>query len=148
MPWQAQLFIGVPVHDYKEAWGVMRQLGSPLPEYDKMDEDDLDEQLDNFYEIRIHKKIQFRGKEEEIEIVFSKEEEGGSRFPVRRSEEYTDAIVGFGLTSRYSPALLDQGHKHGRPEPFCFKPQEIIDILAQVHEWWPEAEVMIWDQWY
>jgi hypothetical protein len=69
---------------------------------------------------------------QEITIYFQRESEGGCDWPVPRDEAYTDAIVGFALTSRYRPAILDKGHEHGRPEPFEFNPQDILDILEQV----------------
>lgn len=138
MPWQAQLFIGVPVHDYDEARQILGKLGAFLKGYD-------DESLCN---TAANKTVNFRGKVRQITIGFSREAEGGCPFPMPKSEPYTDAIVGFYLTARYSPALLDEGHKHGRPEPFCFDPLEVADLLKQVREWWPEAQAIIWDNWY
>jgi hypothetical protein len=117
MPWQAQLFIGVPVHDYDEARQILGNLGAVLKGYD-------DEILG---ETAVSKTVNFRGKARPITVAFMQESEGGCPFPVPKSEPYTDAIVGFDLTARYSPALLDEGHKTGRPEPFCFDPLEVAD---------------------
>jgi len=68
--------------------------------------------------------------------------EGGCYWPVERDEYYSDAIVGFSLTTRYAPGILNR--KGSRPEPFEFDPQDILDILENVHAWWPDAKALLW----
>ena len=148
MPWQAQLFIGVSVHDNEEVREVFQKLGRH--DLDALDADELEEEL--WEEPSVKKELWVpEGSEsvkQEITIYFQRESEGGSDWPVPRDEAYTDAIVGFALTSRYRPAILDKGHEHGRPEPFEFNPQDILDILEQVHAWWPEAKALLVECFY
>jgi hypothetical protein len=144
MAWQAQLFIGVAVHDNEEAREVFQKLGDNH-ELESFEGEDLEEEL---YETTLKRTILHKGMSKEVEIFFRQECEGGQEWPVRRTEAYSDAIVGFALTSRYLPAILDEGHVHGRPEPFEFDAHEICGILESVHEWWPEAKAMIWGVWY
>ena len=144
MPWQAQLFIGQRVHDAHEAREIFQKLGCHTLEY--LNDEELEEELWNdpkFDRYAFHK-----GENIEVEIRFRRECEGGCPWPVPRTDDYSDAIIGFALTSRYAPAILDKGHSHGRSEPFEFEPHDICEILDKVREWWPEAKAIIWDVWY
>ncbi|GEM_PF-7068937 len=142
MPWQAQLFIGVSVHSWTEARSVLDRLGVS---HASVDDDDLfhmpDEQCRKT-------EVVFRGTRFTVVIAPQREREGDTPFPVPDAESYTDAIVGFPLTSRYSPAILDQGYEHGRPEPFVIDLDAARAILDEVHAFWPEAQCMMWDKFY
>lgn len=167
MPWQGHLLIGQKVCDWVEVLEIFRKLGltqfddlyerTKFPGYDPLGEDrdwseDLNEEIQQALcenGRRPKKTIVHKGKTYEVRIDFEQEAEGGAIFPVPKDEEYTDACVAFSLTQRYRGAVLDFAHdKGGRPEPFEFDPQDILDILAQVHEWWPEAKALIWTKFY
>jgi len=170
MPWQGQLLIGQSVKDYGEVVEIFRKLGVSHPELfaqgEKLKnaiasgldkklireiESDLWELTD---EVSLPRTIVHKGVEHKVEIAFRHEGEGGAEFPTLKMYgdddlSYTDACVFFSLTSRYRGAVLDAKHERGgRPEPFEFDPQDIVDILAQVRVWWPEAKAMIWTIWY
>jgi hypothetical protein len=42
----------------------------------------------------------------------------------------------------------DEGEDSGRSDPFPFDPLDIVDILAQVRTWWPDASVFLWDRFH
>jgi hypothetical protein len=147
MPWQAQLFIGVPVKTHADIRAIYVQLGSG-----DVISGLTDEELE-FDFGGIQKFVMWNDKLHHVNVEVMIEREGGTDFPVvddtaDTTSAYTDAIVGFGITSRYRPAILDRMHPKGRPEPFCFDPLELNEILVQVRQWWPEAQTMIWDVFY
>jgi len=140
MPWQAQLYIGVPVRNYAEIREVLKQLKVKIP---KMSDEDL------LYEqpgLETH--VKYKNKLFKIDVHPMHEDEGGSTFPVAPDEDCPNAIVGFPLTDRYRGAILDAHIPRGRPEPFVFDPLECQALLKQVRAWWPEARLMIWEQFY
>lgn len=139
MPWQAHLFVGVPVHNYDEVRAVFTKLGIGTALAVK------DEDLSG---VSKRASVKHRGKVFRVAIAFMREYEGGCEFPVGIEEKYTDAIVGFELTSRYKGAILDAKEPNGRPEPFVFDPNDCAAILKQVREWWPAARLMIWDNFH
>ena len=148
MPWQAQLFIGERVHDDEEAKQVFIKLGVSELDGQKIETltgDELEEALWNMGAVdRFAWVPTANGEHEnkEVQIMFRREGEGGCSWPVERDEDYSDAIVGFALTTRYAPGILTR--KGSRPEPFEFDPQDILDILESVHAWWPDAKALLW----
>jgi hypothetical protein len=142
MSWQAHLFIGVPISTYEDIRKIMLQLSGNL-EWRTADKGEL------FYDLPAieGKSVKYKGNEYPVKIRPMRGIEGGSKFPPN-DPSYTDAMIGFELTSRYAPAILDQGYEYGRPEPFVFDPLDIADILQQVRKWWPEAQAIIWDIWH
>ena len=148
MPWQAQIFIGQRVHSTQEAVGILRSLGVDLSVLDEDPErmDDLDG-----WQIRFRfpsHSIAYAGQTFEVRPQYMEETEGGGPFGGRPENDYTDAIVGFNLTSRYEGAILDHATENGRPEPFYIDVEGLSDILRQVREWWPEAQAMVWNVFY
>lgn len=53
--------------------------------------------------------------------------------------------VGFQLTSRYRAAVIDDGHEHGRPDPFVLDLDVLGEILRDVRRWMPEAQILLMD---
>jgi hypothetical protein len=162
MPWQGHLLIGQRVSDWYDVVKVYHSIG--VHELDELgtklngastpeERDEIEEYIQEFIwdELQdVKRKIWHKGIEFEVNIEFQHEAEGGTEFPSRDDYgEYTDAAVYFSLTSRYRGAVLDAKHEHGgRPEPFEFDPQDILDILIQVRKWWPEAQALIWTEFY
>jgi hypothetical protein len=141
MPWQAQLFIGQPVHNGQEVIDILKGLG--------VETTSTRYEIDEDHEIEmttLKKAIIVKRKAVKVDIELYIEEEGGVRWPVDKNEDYTDALIGFPLTSRYVAGLLNT--KESRPEPFVFDPLEVYDILTQVRAWWPQAQAMLWDVFY
>ena len=156
MPWQGQLVIGEKVWNYDDAAAIFKKLGceTDLTPPPGLDEDEmLDFELDVFGGVAIKKQITYKGVVIDVSIYLLTGSEGGVEFPVPGNDEnpkpdYTDALVGFYVTSRYSGAVLDKDTSHGRHEPFVFDPTELAELLSQVREWWPEAQAMIWTVFY
>lgn len=147
MPWQAHLFIGEVVHDYVEIKEVLDKLGIDYSHI--MDNDDLFSG-EAYKKVILHipGELGTTGKNFTVAIQPMKESEGGTCFPVNKSNPYTDAIVGFELTSRYDPSILDRDYKHGRPEPFVINLNEANVLLQQVRKFWPEAQLIMWDNFH
>ncbi len=146
MPWQGQLYIGQRIHNIDEARAVLTALhragDDRIPERDE-DDDDIGE-LPSLTRNVVH-----AGKPFTVQVEVHQTEEGGVSFPVPASEPYTDALIGFELTARYRGAILDAAFTSGgRPEPFAVDVAAVADILRQVREWWPSAEVLILTMFY
>jgi hypothetical protein len=140
MPWQAQLYIGVPVRNYAEIRRTFKQLKVKVPK--KLADEDL------FYDAPgLDTLVRYKGRFFLVSVHAMHEDEGGE-FPVEDDDDSPCAIVGFPLTDRYKGAILDAHIPHGRPEPFVFDPLECQALLKQVRAWWPEAKLMIWEQFY
>lgn len=147
MSWQAQLYIGVPVHSAAEARAMLDRLGV---DHTRFDDYDLFLMWDaeGGREVGRETAITFRGTQFTACITPRREREGGTELPVSPTDAYTDAIVGFALTSRYRPAILDQGNESGRPEPFVIDLDAARAILEEIRAFWPEAQLMVWDRHY
>ena len=53
-------------------------------------------------------------------------------------------LVGAALTSRYYPAIVDEGwDQGGRAEPFVLDLDRLAKIKAEVCEQWPDAEILL-----
>ena len=139
MPWQGHLFIGQPVRNYQELRDILTKLGI---ENDKTPDDELfDGSMCKAVELEL------KGATYKASIVAYWEQEGGARFPA--TSGCSDAAVALNLTSRYRGAILDAAYtRGGRPEPFVFDPNDILELLRQVREFWPEAQALIWDHHY
>lgn len=139
MPSQAQLYIGQRVHDFEEIEALYKKLGVDTTDVDPEDPYTL-------YDCEKSVKLNYQGEEVTLLLGFHYDNEGS--FPVPRDEDYSSALVGISLTSRYAPTLLDRGHEHGRPDPFELDLGALASLLEQVRTFWPEAEVLMMDIWY
>lgn len=151
MPWQAHIFIGKKVATYDD----IRQIAKELNLSVKIDEDVDDGSSitsDNWHDAVKKKKLViplvYKGKTYKFKPEFKTESEGGSTFPNSQVDTYTDAMVGFALTTRYAPTLLDKEFANGRPEPFELNLNEMQDLLSQVRKAWPTASIYMWDIWH
>lgn len=144
MPYQAHLFIGERVGTFDDARGVLRRLGvrdDQMPE----DEEEFDEHLrDGLAESFAlpERQIIYRGTQyAAIPFLFAEE------FPAEEpTSDYTCALIGIPLTSRYRGAILDVDYvRGGRPEPFEINLDDAADLLRQVQEWWPTAKLLMMD---
>lgn len=61
-------------------------------------------------------------------------------------KESEQMAVAFQLTGRYAGRVLDADYESGRTNPFVFNPEDLVAILADVRQWWPEAQVFLWDR--
>lgn len=139
MPTQAQLYIGERVHDFEEIEALYEKLGVDTAAADPEDPYTL-------YDCQKPVTLNYRGETVTLSLGFYNDNEGS--FPVPKDEAYSSALVGIALTSRYAPTLLDRGHEHGRPDPFEVDVGALADLLEQVRDFWPEAEVLMMDIWY
>ena len=143
MPWQGHLWIGESVSNWEEVRAIYDKLG--------IDYKDIKDEWNDFFRNPhlpgAKRQVRYKDTTFGVSITFEHEGEGGMRFP--NNEVYSDALVGFQITSRYSPAVIDSWcGTGGRPEPFEFDPQDLVDILKQVREWWPDAKCIIWTNFY
>jgi hypothetical protein len=128
MPWQGDLFIGEPVKDEDEAFAIYRALGI------KFDEDSIFDGGGKDFHVTL------RGRTIRVYVY------------AMVDSESCEKAVAFNLTSRYRGSVLDVDCKHedgrpsGRSDPFVFDPQDLLDLLAQVRTWWPNAKTFIWDR--
>jgi hypothetical protein len=121
MPTQGDLMIGVPVKTEAEALAIYSQLGL------ETDEQGVFGGKGGERSVSLHKRV--------FTVYVSGMQEDDSR----------TYAVGFHLTDRYKGSVLDADSPHGRESLFVFDPQDLLDLLAQVHTWWPEAKVFLWD---
>lgn len=148
MPWQAHLWIGVPVANDQQARDALAQLGRP----DLVDQvDDVVSNVADVFDnaqppVTIPVRLEHGGLVLDPPCVkFRREAEGGSDWPAPSNESYTDAVIGFQITSHFAPTLLDAGHPHGRSEPFIIDVDACQRFLAQVRKHWPQAQLLMWD---
>lgn len=139
MPWQAHLYVGERVATFDDVRRVFAKLGHIDPI--------TDEDIDYKETPALKKTITLDGQTFNVTVEFEQESEGGSSFPSDPANgDYTDALIGIALTRRYSAAILDRAYEHGgRPEPFRLDLVEIHSILDQVHVWWPDAELFMFE---
>lgn len=153
MPWQAHIWIGVKIHDYVEARQALLALekgpGVKLKHGPAGAGSTVAGTVDELLpDIAFLVPLVYKGKSVVAKATMEVDREHGVTFPVPNSRVYTAALVGIHLTSRYSPAILDEGHRNGRPEPFELDLDALQDLLAQVRGWWPEARVLMMDIWH
>lgn len=133
MPDQGQLFIGEITSSYEQVRDVLEKLGVSVDVGDQTLEDALCDDL-----FHLEKYVVDDGKTRRVKVEFHWSSETGP----------DESLVGIELTSRYSPAILDEGMPHGREEPFVVDVERIQTILAQVREWWPDARLILWTVFY
>lgn len=140
MPHQAHLFIGQPVRDYLEIREV----------FGKLDVQTSGISDDELFEKSIGKTValDYGGRKLDVQISLHWELEDGNPFPVPGTVDATTVAVAVALTGRYRGKILDGSEPHGRPDLFCFDPEEILGLLSQVRQFWPEARVFVWDRSY
>lgn len=154
MPWQAQIFVGESVRNLNDLYKIAKTLNMDYPPIEEAfddinpitKEDEYIYGVDYFPKKEIE--IKYKGETHKVTIEFMFESEGGSQWPdqVIDYEDYTDALVGFEITSRYAEGILN--HNGSRPEPFRLDLEGIIDIRDQVRKFWPEAQIYVWNRWY
>lgn len=135
MPWQGHIYIGQKVRSYEEARSILANLDDdPDRDWDSMDIEAL---RASCFDASVH----LHGNEFHVCVGLMEEWEGGDPYTY---DDSPDAMVGFGLTSRYKGSILDKDCENGQTEPFEFDPSDITEILSQVRKWWPEAKAIIW----
>lgn len=139
MPWAGHLYIGEKVRNTTDVIRVFQKLGKSL---------DNDTKIQDLHKFTTKISVEYMGETFVETISFQQETEEGVRWPLDPDEQYTDAIVGFALTSRYQPAILDYVYEHGRPEPFEVDVVGMTEILKSVQTIWPEARVLIWTNYF
>lgn len=123
-----QLYIGVPVQNEAEAIAIYEQLDIDIGEDGVFCGDG------RFFTVSL------KGRKYKAYVSAMTDEDVMESF-----------AVGFHLTDRYMGAILDadskwpDGRSRGRPEVFVFDPLDIVEILVEVRQWWPQAQVFIWD---
>ncbi len=140
MPWQGDLFIGETVKDKTEAEAVYAKLGIRIEKHD------FEEEPDVFNGTGDERFVNFKGRKLRVYVYGMCD------------SETCEKAVAFNLTDRYKGSVLDidcvhkdgyrAGEPSGRYDPFIFDPQDLVDVLAQVREWWPDAKVFIWDRFH
>lgn len=142
MPWQGHLFIGERVSTNADVRAIFTKLGYT---------GDLSDEEINDKMPSVSKTVELKGVTYPVSITFSMEtDDGAYELPSGPDEDIdtshdTYAYVGFALTSRYSPAILDRAYEHGRVDPFELDLEEIQIILAQARTWWPDCKVLMCD---
>lgn len=151
---QAHLFIGERVGNWKDIERVAGVLSIDLVDISELSCKSPNisivcDQWTDAVQKRPLRKVHFRGAAYDVVPHLMYEREGGSEFPAPAGDAYTDAMIGFELTSRYAPAILDIDHaRGGRPEPFEIDVEACASILAEVRAWWPTAGLYIWEIWH
>lgn len=144
MPWQGQLFVGERVATCADVRAIFTKLGYT----GDLSDEEIHDKIPT-----IQKTVELHGVEYTVSIEFALETEDGSdQLPANAEPgDQTDdtySYVGFALTSRYSPAILDRAYAHGRVDPFVIDIEEIRIIMNQVRLWWPEAKLLMCDCFY
>jgi hypothetical protein len=149
MPWQGHLWIGEPVHNYEEVREALLRAGAS--------KDELPEQDDELYEVNvvIDDKIKHLpcvpDDNDEYFVEFLHEGESGCPFPPQDKYEQQSpfALVGFPITMRYKGEILDREFvEGGRPDPFVINLDEVHQLLEAVHKFWPQAQLLLMDNFF
>ena len=115
------LWIGVLVASFDEAGEILSRFGVEAP---------AGEGEDWFDGRGVAREVSYKGAHHRVFLC--------------GSYEHPHRIVGFQLTGRYKAVVLDQGHK-GMPNPFVVDVEGLSAILAEVRQWWPEAQVLLFE---
>lgn len=153
VPWQAHFWIGVRIYDFADMRNALLALEAapgaklvtgPLGPNSLVATATESQLEDSCFEIP----LSYKGMPVWGTAYAVVDQKHGVEFPVPRTSDYTAALVGIQLTSRYEPSILDARHPHGRPEPFEVDLDALQDLLAQVRTWWSEAQVLLLEEWH
>jgi len=145
MPWQAHLFIGERVIDQTDVRRILTTLQHPDA---SLSDDDLDASVEDRTDFETPFTLTYKGRQFSLPAtLYIEGEAGGDPLPrkARFRDENSFALFGIQITSRYKGTLLDLGTPHGRPDPFVLDLAALADLLRQVRERWPAAEILMMD---
>jgi hypothetical protein len=111
---QGQLFIGEPVHSLEETATIFQNLGVPKKNLFKRNQKTPDFGL--LCEAHANLLVQYKRKSYPVEVSFICDtyksnvfDKNPPQFPIPLIDPNTWAFVGFALTGRYHPEIIDQG---------------------------------------
>jgi hypothetical protein len=147
MPTQAHLFVGVPVNTPADVQNVFSMYGHTSHiNVQNLDYGDIQDLLGQH-----GLAISVEGKPRAISLVWD-DESGVNQWSSGQTNTLTNqrgdscALLGVTLTSRYYPAILDEGwNGGGRPEPFKLDLDRLQRIVNEVKEQWSNAEILMMD---
>jgi len=142
VPTQAHLHVGIPINSPADLVRAAQRFGVTPPANQR----DLDDWEAAFSSVA----LTIEGQPVGLDIRWD-DDVGPWQQPYQNTvtgkpgDSYT--MIGAQLTSRYSPAIVDEGWtRGGRSEPFVLDLIRLAKILAAVRKVWPEAEILMMDQ--
>lgn len=142
MPYQSHLYVGKPINSIADLVSLGGHFGIKQP----VQIDDMDWWLEKIDASGASILVEGKAKP----LCFFDADEEGSAFAYVYANTITKKLgdsymlVGVELTSRYSPAIIDEGWTSGgRSEPFVLDLERLASIQAGVRKQWPDAEILL-----
>ncbi len=138
MPWQGMLYIGECVRDPDDVVAIAHKIGGTVP--------DVAELLNEDNQVIRLVQVEYGGVTHLCTVQHRREFEEGCPWPSAATEKSTDAVVGFAITGRYNGGII--GGSDPSSQPQTINVEAVLALLSDVRRWWPDAELLLWDNFF